>query len=106
MKDVTREQRWMQWLAQAEGFAQAEQFVDAVARAERVKRDVQAELARTSDGGERERLERYARRVDRVLERIRKRRDEWYGTIKDKYANRLAHMEDQINQPLPKGLPG
>lgn len=106
MKDVTQEQRWTQWLVQAQNFARREQFVDALARARLVRKHVEGELRTAADEERRERLQRYLNRVDRQIERIKRERDAWWKRIADRYQERIAHQDEVVSQPLPGGLPG
>lgn len=88
-------------LVQARHFADREQYLDAVARADEVRDAVARALADEADPARAARLRRLLERVERDYETYRAAFEKWRSEAEAKRQARLAHAADEMSRPLP-----
>ena len=102
-------QQWRRQLHQARRFAEAEQFLDAVRRAERtvVALEVALEGA-AADHPLREEAQMLLAMGRRLLEEVRQGYAAWRGRLVQMHEKRLdpGYQAEVVERPLPEGLPG
>lgn len=93
------------WLAQARGFADNEQYLDAVARADLVVDEIARAVTEEKDAARRAKLERRLLHATRLRERLTRELDAWRSGIAKVYSRKIAEAADEMKRPLPKPPP-
>ena len=98
-------QRWERNLVQAAHFAETDNLTDAVARAQLVLTEVEAEQSRTTDPETAAQLELMRTRVARAVAAHQEAYRAWDERVRTREATYTQREEEVYSQPLPvKGL--
>ncbi len=101
MKDVSQEERWMIWMAQAREFSAKENFHEALGRASLVMDEVENALRIADTDRQIKRHKATLARVSRRVDQYRGQLEAWNAAIKKRYDAYVAQADDEMKRPLP-----
>lgn len=90
-------------MVQAQKFAEREVYMEAMARADLVLREVDLAIAAAEEPATRTRLERYRHRAERRKAKFREQFEIWNARIAARRSAATLHAADEMARPLPLG---
>ena len=97
----SQKERWAVWSVQARHFAKRENYTDAVARMELVKRSVEESLTAVTETADRQELEVLLSRATDQLEELRGRYDAWRAAIAARRQQTIDGAAEEMARPIP-----
>ena len=97
----SEKERWAVWSVQARRFAKRENYTDAVARMELVKRSIEENLTAATETADRKELEVLLSRASDQLEDLRARYEAWRAAISARRQETIDNAAEEMARPIP-----
>ena len=97
----SQKERWAVWAVQARNFAKRENYTDAVARMNLVRKSIEEALAEVTDPEDREDLQALLLRAEEQLADLRSRYEAWRSEIAARRQQTIDGAAEEMARPIP-----